>query len=268
MHQQGRPSRHRRHAEINGDRPAKGRAASEGTVTDVKLALLDAGPDRCAPPQQESVPVQAEDTGARGSRGRAASRGLRRPPCRTAPPPEPGIERFIRYVGAWWDRAFNWRLCSPRTTRSTADHVGPEGYIIKEPLPPAEGGRDAIEVVELTGPGTSTPHSRLTMMNSTDAGMKHPGTAATTSRSVLRTVAVFALALVIAGCAASKAFDSGTEAARANEWDLAVQRSQGAAARARERAIQVALTRAMVSASTLRGARGGSPRAPYSSTSR
>ena len=59
------------------------------------------------------------------------------------------------------------------------------------------------------------------------------------------------MALVIAGCAASKAYDSGTEAARANEWDLAVQQYRKALQLEPENVqYKIALTRAMVSAST------------------
>jgi len=83
------------------------------------------------------------------------------------------------------------------------------------------------------------------------AGMTRPGSAAAASRNALKIATLLTLAIIVGGCAASKAFDSGTEAARANEWDLAVQQYRKALQLEPENVrYKIALTRAMVSAST------------------
>ena len=67
---------------------------------------------------------------------------------------------------------------------------------------------------------------------------------------LLRTVAVAAAALLLAGCAANRAYGRGESAARAGDWDAAVEHYRRALQEDPDRAdYQIALERAMLSAS-------------------
>ncbi|HEX5108012.1 MAG TPA: hypothetical protein VFV95_06180 [Vicinamibacterales bacterium] len=138
---------------------AKRPPPSEGTVTDVKLALLDAGPDTFAPPQRNPFrfkPKPAPDV---------------RPVVQALPPPaplprpaqaEPGIERFVRYVG-YMVSGSGVRVAALQYTPADGPAVplvGSEGYIIEGRYRLLKVEPDTIEVVELAGQGRRARISR------------------------------------------------------------------------------------------------------------
>jgi general secretion pathway protein D len=69
---------------------------------------------------------------------------------------------------------------------------------------------------------------------------------------LLRAAAVAAVALLLAGCGASRAYGRGESAARAGDWDAAVEQYRNAVQQDPDRVdYQIALERAMLAASTL-----------------
>jgi len=139
---------------------AKRPPPSEGTVTDVKLALLDAGPDTFAPPKRN--PFRFKPKPAPVVRQVAPPPPVYMPPVRTAPPPEPGIERFIRYVGYMVSES-GVHLAALQYTPPDGPAVpmsAPEGYTIEGRYRLLKVEPDTIEVVELTGQGRRARISR------------------------------------------------------------------------------------------------------------
>jgi hypothetical protein len=140
---------------------AKRPPPSEGTVTDVKLALLDAGPDTFAPPKRN--PFRFKPKPAPDVRPVVQAPAPPLPaPLPRPPQAEPGIERFVRYVG-YMVSGSGVHVAALQYTPADGPAVplsGSEGYIIEGRYRLLKVEPDTIEVVELAGQGRRARISR------------------------------------------------------------------------------------------------------------